>query len=157
MNYTIREIKENEYGLLNEFLYEVNYVPAGFTLPDWSVLDTPELRICIENFHKKFVHICLVAEVDGKIIGAVWARVMKDFGNIDDNTPSLAISLYPEYRHHGIGTDMMRQMFALLKKNGYQRVSLSVRKDNYAVKMYQSLGFEVIVDNSEEYIMLKQL
>ncbi len=157
MEYLIREIKENEYGVLNDFLYEAIFVPEGIAPPDRSILDTPELRVYVENFQKKFGHKCLVAEADGKIIGAVWARVMKDYGHIDDDTPSLAISLYPEYRNQGIGTEMMRQMLAVLKKNGYQRASLSVQKDNYALKMYRSLGFEVVVDNPEEYIMLIKL
>ena len=157
MEYLIREIKENEYGLLNDFLYEAIFVPEGIAPPDRSILDTPELRVYVENFQKKFGHKCLVAEADGKIIGAVWARVMKDYGHIDDDTPSLAISLYPEYRHQGIGTEMMKRMLAVLKDAGYQRSSLSVQKANYAVKMYRALGFEVVVDNPEDYIMLIKL
>ncbi len=39
----------------------------------------------------------------------------------------------------------------------YQRASLYVQKKNYAVKMYRALGFEVVVDNPEEYIMLVRL
>ena len=157
MEYLIREIKENEYGVLNDFLYEAIFVPEGIAPPDRSILDTPELRVYVENFQKKFGHKCLVAEADGKIIGAVWARVMKDYGHIDDDTPSLAISLYPEYRHQGIGTEMMKRMLAVLKDAGYQRSSLSVQKANYAVKMYRALGFEVVVDNPEDYIMLIKL
>lgn len=157
MNYIIREIEETEYGVLNEFLYEAIFVPAGSRPPDRSIIDTPELRVYIENFHKKFGHKCLVAVADGKIVGAAWARVMNDYGHIDDDTPSLAISLYPEYRRQGIGTEMMRRMLKLLKQSGYQRASLSVQKKNYAVKMYRALGFEVVVDNPEEYIMLVRL
>ena len=40
----------------------------------------------------------LVAEVEQKIVGAVWVRIIHDYGHIDDETPSLAISLYKEYR-----------------------------------------------------------
>ena len=31
------------------------------------------------------------------IVGAVWSRIMKDYGHIGDDTPSLAISLYQEF------------------------------------------------------------
>lgn len=31
-------------------------------------------------------------------IGAVWTRIMDDYGHVDDDTPSFAISLYKEYR-----------------------------------------------------------
>ena len=52
MKYIIREIEETEYGVLNDFLYEAIFVPAGVTPPDRSIIDTPELRVYIENFHK---------------------------------------------------------------------------------------------------------
>lgn len=29
---------------------------------------------------------CFVAEIDNKIVGAVWVRIMNDYGNIDDTT-----------------------------------------------------------------------
>ena len=157
MKYTIREIKETEYGLLNDFLFEAIYVPSGMEPPDRSILDLPEMRVYVDNFSKKFGHRCLVAEVDDKIVGAVWARVMKDYGHVDEDSPSLAISLYKEYRNQGIGTEMMKQMLAMLKKDGYKRASLSVQKANYATKMYKSLGFEIVVDNPEEYIMVVNL
>ena len=96
----------------------------------------------------------LAAEVDGKIVGAVWVRIMNDYGHIDDETPSLAISLYKEYRGFGIGTAMMKEILALLKSHGYSRVSLSVQKDNYAAKMYLKIGFEIVRENEEEYIMV---
>lgn len=33
---------------------------------------------------------------------------MNDYKHIDDETPSLTISLYKEYRRQGIGTDMRK-------------------------------------------------
>ena len=54
-------------------------------------------------------------------------------------------------------TEMMKQILAMLKNDGFKRVSLSVQKANYAVKMYQTLGFQVIVDNPDEYIMIIDL
>ncbi len=79
--------------------------------------------------------------MDGKIVGAVWVRIMDDYGHIDDSTPSFAISLYKEYRGKGIGTLLMKEMLSALKERGYKQASLSVQKENYAAKMYQKLGF----------------
>lgn len=79
---------------------------------------------------------------------------MNDYGHIDDQTPSFAISLYKEYRGYGIGTDMMRKMLSLLKESGYKQASLAVQKENYAVKMYKNVGFEIVDENEEEYIMV---
>ncbi len=84
-------------------------------------------------------------------------RIMDDYGHIDDETPSFAISLHEEYRNLGIGTALMRDMLEFLKNKDYKRTSLSVQKANYAVRMYQKVGFEVIDENEEEYIMVCQL
>ena len=95
--------------------------------------------------------------MDGKIVGAVWVRIMDDYGHIDDSTPSFAISLYKEYRGKGIGTLLMKEMLSALKERGYKQASLSVQKENYAAKMYQKLGFQIISENEEEYLMLIKL
>lgn len=51
---------------------------------------------------------------------------------------------------------MMREMLSLLKAHGYKRASLSVQKANYAAGMYQKIGFEIIAENVDEWIMLWQ-
>ncbi len=99
----------------------------------------------------------LVAEIKGKIVGAVWVRIMNDYGHIDNQTPSFAISLYKEYRGLELGTSMMKKMLATLKTSGYEKVSLAVQKANYAVKMYQDIGFEIVDENTEEFIMVNYL
>ena len=97
---------------------------------------------------EKSIHdIALVVENDKELIGAVWCRIMKDYGNIDDETPSLAIGIYKEYRKLGIGTEMMKKIIITLKEKGYKRVSLSVQKNNYAVKLYEKLGFKIFKRN----------
>lgn len=78
---------------------------------------------------------------------------MNDYGHIDAETPSLAISLYKEYRGFGIGTAMMKEFLTLLKSHVYSRVSLSVQKANYAATMYLKIGFAIVRENEEEYIM----
>lgn len=37
------------------------------------------------------------------------------------------------------------------------QASLSVQKANYAVKLYKNVGFEVIREQNEEYVMRLQL
>ena len=156
MDYKIREIRKNEYSILFDFLYEAIFIPEGMDKPPKSIIEQPELQVYIEDFGKKD-DWCLVAEVKRKIVGAVWVRIMDDYGHIDDETPSFAISLYEEYRNMGIGTALMRNMLELLKNKGYKQTSLSVQKANYAVRMYQKVGFEVIDENEEEYIMVCRL
>lgn len=157
MNYKIREIESSEYPILADFLYEAIFIPEGVEAPPREIIKQPELQIYLENFGEQKADKGLVAEKDGKVVGAVWVRIMNDYGHIDDETPSFAISLYKEYRGEGIGTELMKAMLKLLKENGYKKASLAVQKENYAVKMYQKLGFVIVDENSEEYIMVRDL
>ena len=156
MHYQIRKIRENEYPILSDFLYEAIFIPEGMDKPPKSIIEQPELQVYVEDFGKKDDQ-CLVAEVKRKIVGAVWVRIMDDYGHIDDETPSFAISLYEEYRNLGIGTALMEAMLQFLREKGYKQTSLSVQKVNYAVCMYQKAGFEIIDENEEEYIMVCRL
>ncbi|MDE6426256.1 MAG: GNAT family N-acetyltransferase [Ruminococcus sp.] len=155
-NYIIRQIKDSEYKILDNFLYEAIFIPEGTEKPPFSIIEKPELQVYVENFGKKDDY-CLIAEFNNKIIGAVWVRIMDDYGHIDNNIPSLAISLYKEFRRQGIGTALLESMLLLLKSDGYEKVSLSVQKENYAYRMYLKAGFEVIDENDEEYIMVCNL
>ena len=153
MDYQIRKLEPQEYALLNEFLYQAIFIPEGVEPPPFEIIYQPELQIYTEHFGDSADDRALGAVCDGKIVGAVWTRIMNDYGHIDDETPSFAISLYPEYRNHGIGTALMRAVLDVLREAGCRQASLSVQKANYAVRMYRDVGFEVIGENDEEYIM----
>ena len=153
----IRRIKADEYYLLKEFLYLAIYIPKGVKMPPKSIVELPELSVYYHDFGTRTGDICLVAETDNKIVGAVWTRIVNDFAHIDDNTPSLAIAVAKESRGKGMGTRLLNDMLTVLKVEGFLSVSLSVQKENYAVKMYEKAGFDVVQNNGEELVMLKKL
>lgn len=160
MNYRIREIKPTETNLLRDFAYEAIFQRDETNPLPRSVVDQPEISIYHKNFGKP-ADLCLVAEVEGKIVGAVWTRILADevrgFGNVDKNTPEFAISLHKKYRNKGIGAALMKRMLNLLRQEGYKQTSLAVQKDNYAVRMYESVGFEILRELKEEYLMICEL
>lgn len=156
MNYQIRQMKKSEYPILSDFLYEAIFIPEGVKKPPKSVIEQPELQVYIADFGKAD-DWCLVAEAEEKIVGAVWGRIMDDYGHVDDETPSLAISVYEEYRRLGIGTALVGAMLRLLKEQGYRQTSLSVQKENFAAGLYKKAGFEVADERGEEYIMVCRL
>lgn len=157
MNYNIRKIREDEYKLLEDFIYEAIFIPDGVEPPPKNIINQPDLQVYIKDFGKEKDDICFVAEADDKVVGAVWVRDMHDYGHIADGVPSFAISLYKQYRNFGIGTQLMITMLDELKKIGYERTSLAVQKANYAVRMYKKVGFNIIDENDEEYIMVCEL
>jgi ribosomal protein S18 acetylase RimI-like enzyme len=151
---TIRPLKNNELPLLDDFLYLAIFIPEGVQAPPRDIINQPELRVYVDGFGSQPDDHCIVAECDGAVVGAVWVRDMPDFGHIADGVPSFAISVKPEYRGRGIGTNLMRSMLDHLRQRGYKKASLSVQKANYAARMYQKLGFRTIGENDEEYIMV---
>ena len=155
MDYLIRPIKKAEYPLLDDFLYEAIFVPHGAEAPPRSIIELPELQVYVKDFGKGEADICFVAETDGKVIGAVWTRIMDDYGHIENGVPSLAGSLYKRCRGQGIGTSLMRAILAELGQRGYAKVSLSVQKANAAVRLYRRLGFVAVSETDEEYLMVK--
>ena len=153
----IREIRSEEIPLLDDFLYEAIFIPEGVPAPPRSIIENEDLQVYVRDFGKKADDRCLVAKAGGRIVGAVWTRIMNDYGHIADGIPSLAISLYKDYRNQGIGTELLRKMLQLLRRDGYPQVSLSVQKANYAFRMYQKAGFEVVKGTEEEYLMVYKL
>ena len=152
--YVIRPIREAEYPRLRDFLYEAIFLPPGVEPPPKSIVDTPDLRVYTDGFGTRRGDNGLVAVIDHQLVGAVWTRIMNDYGHVDDETPSFAIALYKNYRGRGIGTQLMIGMLGILKEQGYRRASLSVQKANRAVSLYRRVGFQVIDENAEEYIMV---
>jgi ribosomal protein S18 acetylase RimI-like enzyme len=158
---TIREIKPEEINKLEDMLYEAIYQPDENNLIPKTVLEIPEVNAYIKDFGSKKDDYCLVADLAGEIVGAVWVRVIsgeiKGYGYIDENTPEFAISLYKQYRNKGVGTQLMASMITHLCKNGYKQTSLNVKKENHAVRLYKKMGFEIISEDNEDYLMLLNL
>ena len=147
VSYRIRKLRQKEIHILDDFLYEAIFIPEGTKAPPKEIIKEPELQVYVADFGEKKDDICYVAEISGKIAGAIWCRIMDDYGHVNEDTPSLAISVLEE----------MQQMLTALKQQGYPQVSLSVQKANYAARMYEKLGFEIVEDKEEEYIMVHRL
>ena len=133
MNYIIREMHPNENPLLEDFLYQAIYQPDKTNLAPRSIIEKPELQVYIKDFGTKKDDYCFCAEVE------------------------FAISVFDEYQKMGIGTALMNKMLEHLNKLNYSKASLAVQKENYAVRMYQKVGFEIVDENEQEYIMIQRL
>ena len=160
--FRIRPILDTDYDCLPEFLYQAVYIPEGEELPHRSIIYDPEIFVYIKDFGTRPGDFGVVAELNGQVIGAAWTRIIPAYGHIDMETPELAISVLPELRGCGIGVRLMKKLFEVLRQNKYKQTSLSVQKDNPAVRFYQRLGYVVSGERTdhaghEDYIMLKHL
>jgi len=152
----IRPLKSEEIPHLEEFLYQAIFISQGLAPLPRSILKEPDLEMYIKDFGQQPDDWALAAEVDGLLVGVVWVRIMKDYGYYDQ-TPSLSISFLPDFRGQGLGQQLMTAMLDLLKAKGYPSVSLSVSKDNPALRFYQRLGFVTVEEREDDYLMLCRL
>ena len=83
---------------------------------------------------------------------------MNDYGHVDDETPSIALSVQSEFRRRGIATALMTALMNKLRAEGFCRASLSVQKANVvALKLYDKCGFKILRETDSELIMLAEL
>ncbi|MCL1963494.1 MAG: GNAT family N-acetyltransferase [Firmicutes bacterium] len=162
INAKVRGMHESDYECLPEFLYQAIFVPRSVEPPPRSIVHEPEIFVYIKDFGTQPGDLGVVAEQNGQVIGAAWTRIIPAHGYVDSETPELAISILPEFRGYGIGTKLMKKLLKVLRENGYKQTSLSVQKDNPAVRLYQRLGYEMSgasLDHAghEDYLMIKRL
>lgn len=152
MDYEVRQIREDEWPLLEDFLYEAIFAPEGFEgeIPRSLIYDDTKCRAAFEGFGTRPDDRAVVAEADGEVAGACWVRTTDECGHIDDDTPSFSISLYKGYRGRGLGTAMMGALLDELRDAGYARASLSVQKENQALRLYERLGFRIVGDGFDD-------
>lgn len=153
----IRRIEESEVNQLESFLYDALYVPEGALPFEYDIIYKPELQVYITEFGKDIRDVCLVCTHDDLLVGAVWGRIMNDYGHIDNDTPSLCISIKDSYRGKGIGTKLLKSIETIYRDMGYKRLSLSCQKANRAVSLYKRIGYKVFEDKGDEYIMVLDL
>jgi ribosomal protein S18 acetylase RimI-like enzyme len=162
INASVRVMREADYDCLRELLYQAIYIPAGEEFPPRSIINAPEIFVYIKDFGRQPGDFGVVAEQNGQVVGAAWTRIIPAYGHVDGKTPELAISILPEFRNYGIGTKLMKKLFEVLRKNGYKQTSLSVQKDNPAVRFYQRLGYKMAGERpghagNADYLMIKDL
>jgi ribosomal protein S18 acetylase RimI-like enzyme len=156
----LREIQPAEISFLGEMLYEAIFIPEGAAKLPLDIISNPELSRYISHFGRTG-DCCLVAEVDGRLVGAVWTRLFtaeeKGYGFVNNETPELSMAVREKYRRRGIGRQLLNGMIKKLTGLNYTQVSLSVDKSNYAFGFYKKHGFKLVESTEKSAILLKKL
>ena len=88
----------------------------------------------------------VIAELDGRAVGAAWARHFAADGNpfyLDERSPEVSIGVRDSIRGRGLGTALLQALIAEARSRGL-RLSLNVRETNPAQHLYERLGFRRI-------------
>jgi ribosomal protein S18 acetylase RimI-like enzyme len=152
----IREIKPIEYTFLKEMLYQAIFVADDKVVLPREIIEQPDLRKYIQDFGHDG-DFCLVAEQHGKLLGAIWIRLINGYGFVDNETPELSMAVLKDYRGNGIGKHLLTIMIDSLKNNRFKRISLSVDKENFAHRLYEKHGFVDYLVFEKSIVMTKEL
>ena len=117
-----------------------------------SVVSQPNLAIYAEGWGRAGdLGLAAIKLDNAEVLGAAWLRLWtpkdKGFGFVDNAIPELAMAVLPRYRDQGIGTQILSQILEAAQAD-FLAISLNVRADNPAVRLYQRAGF-VKVEGSE--------
>lgn len=145
ISFKIRPINKSETGFLDKMLYNAIFIPPGSEKLPYSIIEHPEISKYIEDFGREG-DLCFVAEISAGLVGAIWTRRFSDtnkaYGFVDPETPEMCMAVYEQYRKNGIGSLLLKTMIKALIANGYDQVSLSVDRINYAYNLYKKAGFK---------------
>lgn len=107
------------------------------------LLGTPALARYVAGFGVEG-DLGIVAEAPEGPVGAAWVRLLAGdahgYGWVADDTPELAIGVVRGYVGRGVGTRLMSELLARARGR-FPALSLSVRRDNPARRLYLRLGF----------------
>jgi len=96
----IREIRQAAIPFLDEMLYEAIFVPERDKKLPKDIIKQAELSRYISDFGR-LGDICLVAEIQGRLVGAIWVRMFKvdetGFGFVDATTPELSMAVSEQW------------------------------------------------------------
>jgi GNAT superfamily N-acetyltransferase len=88
------------------------------------------------------------------LVGAAWLRYFTDddsgYGFIASDVPELSIGVDTAQRGRGIGTRLIRRLLQAATEVGIERISLSVERQNPAMRLYEREGFRVTDEREGE-------
>ncbi len=157
MNITIRKAEEKEYALLNVFLRDAIETSEDDKIPSIKTMKYPHYYAYLENFGKREGDFALLAKIDDSIIGMIWSRIIVGMGSINEETPTIILSVHKDYRGIGIEKMLIKGMYKILQNEGYTQISLLVDKKLEAVARFSKDGYTIEQENEYEYVMVKKL
>jgi ribosomal protein S18 acetylase RimI-like enzyme len=151
MPYSLRRARADDADFLWAMLYEASHA-AEYGMPDVAALRAqPEQARYVEGWGSRTDLGVIAVDDDAREpVGAAWLRLLtreaKGYGYVDDDTPELAIAVVPGHRGRGLGGRMLGELLEAATRS-FVAVSLSVRADNPARRLYERAGFRIAVES----------
>ena len=81
---------------------------------------------------------CLVAEIDGRIVGDIFCRIQRY------KLELASLAIHPDYRRSGIGSMLINEVATQARMFAIRKIGLEVRETNSsALAFWQKMGFSI--------------
>jgi ribosomal protein S18 acetylase RimI-like enzyme len=138
----------DDVDFLWEMLYHASYAADEGVADPGALRDHVVLARYVEGWGRSTdLGVVAVDDGTGDRVGAAWVRLLtgdsQGFGYVDDDTPELAIAVLPAHRGRGVGQRLLAELLEAARGR-FRAVSLSVRADNPARRLYERTGFRAL-------------
>jgi len=103
----------------------------------------------------------LIATDGGHPVGAAWYRLFPDgsrgYGTIDDRTPELTVVVVPTRQGQGIGLQLLTVLLYRAKDDGFEALTVSVKRGDPDVERFLRLGFEQVAEDGDSLTLRRAL
>lgn len=157
--YRFRSATAMDADFLLDMLVEAVNWPQDRQLSRSTVTADPVLARYIDGWPRQG-DLGVVAEADGRPIGAVWLRLFTaddpGYGYVADDVPELSMAVVETWRGRGVGRALLREITHRARSAGHRAISLSVERANFAYHLYTSEGYQIVERSPDSDTMLKQ-
>jgi ribosomal protein S18 acetylase RimI-like enzyme len=142
-------------------LYHAIYVPEGHAPIPREIVNQPEIAKYVDRWGSgEDQGVVAIENLTLESVGAAWLRIFpvekKGYGYVGEDIPELSIAILPGYRNQGIGSALLRRLIGDARGR-FSALSLSVSRENPAVRLYERFGFEAVEQSGSSITMLKEL
>jgi ribosomal protein S18 acetylase RimI-like enzyme len=103
----------------------------------------PDFKALIQRHAEREEDLCLVAEIDGRVVGFMISYILTLGFGIEKSAWIATLGVNPEYMGQGIGNNLAKKIFEFYKTKGIENVYTSVRWDSTdLLSFFKTLGFD---------------
>ena len=158
----IRPATADDAGFLAAMVNEAaHWNPAVETPPVEVAMQSPGTAHYVTEWPRPGDGGVVAVDDDGTPIGAAWWRQFTAddpaYGYVDDETPEVAIAVVAGRRGGGIGEGLLRALHDAARQAGLRRLSLSVQRANFAMQLYERVGYVEVGGDDHSATMVVEL
>lgn len=158
---TLRAATAHDARFLADMLVEAKNGGSIRHRPRVSILEDPNATRYISGWMRPGDQGSVAISDESVPVGACWARVFPPHapgaGFVAPGVPELVLGVNTQWRAQGIGRLLLRSVIQSCSVAGYQRLSLTVNRGNFAARLYVSEGFVVVENREEADTMVRRL